>query len=224
MAIFTKDGKMYMVEGPNPLVKKQVSWDPSKLVFHNFRWDEIRNGTGATQEPTEEIGDSSEFFERETKEFSAPAEQSQEPKSQHNTPAKQKKAESPEGDREFDLPYIKYKVLCHCLPAKMEHRADSFYGESWGRIKYGKKFVFPCVVISSTDLSFEFWTSDPRGQVAEKSVIYPFSYEVHNKATNSYDKVPYDDYRWWRVETKEAKEGGWLFRANPSDIQPDFSD
>jgi hypothetical protein len=79
-------------------------------------------------------------------------------------------------------------------------------------------------VVSSGDLTLEFWTSDPRDQISEKSVIYPFCYEVHNQNTDSHDKVPYDDYRWWRVSEKERKEGGWLFKANPSDFQPDFSD
>jgi hypothetical protein len=131
---------------------------------------------------------------------------------------------SNEGERPFDLPYIKYKVLCHCLPARLEQRTDSLYGDSWARVKYGAKFVFPCVVTSSSDLSLEFWTSDPKEQVSEKSIVYPFAYEVHNKETESYDRVPYDDYRWWRVSSREKKEGGWLFAANPSDLQPDFSD
>lgn len=218
MAIFTKDGKMYMVEGPNPLVKKQVSWDRSKLVFHNFRWDEIKNGMASCAS-----GEPNTPTEPEVHEKSAASEPIRENPEPDETPEKQDQVELSEGGKEFDLPYIKYKVLCHCMPAKVEERADSFYGESWGRIKYGNKFVFPCVVISSTDLSFEFWTSDPRNQVTEKSVIYPFSYEVHNGATNSYDKVPYDDYRWWKVTSREPKEGGWLFRSNPSDIQPDFS-
>jgi hypothetical protein len=79
-------------------------------------------------------------------------------------------------------------------------------------------------MISSTDLSIEFWTSDPKNQITEKSIIYPFSYEVHNQSTDNYDRVPYDEYRWWKVSSKERKEEGWLFRAVPSDVQPDFSE
>lgn len=222
MAIFTKDGKVYIVEGPNPLVQKQVSWDPSKLVFHNLYWQEIN------QEQSKGIRKT----ERKT---SIPIIEPIAPKEEVVTPQTQPTIEEPiqtteetthttEEPRVFDLPYIKYKVLCHCLPAKVEQRTDNLYGESWGRIKYASKFVFPCVVISSSDLEFEFWTSDPRNQISEKSVVYPFSYEVHNQVTDSYDKVPYDDYRWWRISSKESKEGGWLFKSTPSDFQPDFSD
>lgn len=219
MAIFTKDGKMYIVEGPNPLVDKQVSWNPSKLVFHNFSWEDITQAASRS--------------ERRRSSPPEPAQEKKAPKEVESAVAvaekppaveKQEEPEASETERQFDLPYIKYKVLCHCLPAKIEQRSDSFYGESWGRIKYGKKFIFPCVIISSGDLALEFWTSDPNEQISDKSIVYPFSYEVHNQNSDSYDRVPYDDYRWWRVSSKETKEGGWLFKANPSDFQPDFSD
>lgn len=209
VAIFTKDGKVYVVEGPNPLVERQVSWDPGKLVFHNFRWDEIARASKKNAETPQPKQEPSPVATME-----APAaEKAEEPP-----------AEPEQHAREFDLPYIKYKVLCHCLPAKVQKRTDALYGESWIKVTYGAKFVFPCVVTSSSDLGLEFWTSDPRGQVTERSVIYPFSYEVHNSDTDSYDRVPYDDYRWWKVASKESKEGGWLFTAAPSDFQPDFSD
>jgi len=212
MAILTRDGNVFVLEGPNPLVEKQVAWDKSKLVFHNFQWDEIRH-----KGPQRKQEQNPEKPERPQPPI-ATFESAPEP-----TPANDPEPQEQQ-KRDFDLPLIKYKVLCHCLPAKVEKRSDPLYGESWTRINYGSKFVFPCVMISSQDLLIEFWTSDPRQQISEKSVIYPFSYEVHNSQTNSYDRVPYDDYRWWRVTSKEPKEGGWLFTAGPSDMQPDFSD
>lgn len=212
MAIFTKDGKVYVVDGPNPLVEKQVSWEPSKIVLHNFGWDEVRahNKRAETEPISEPHNNQTSQVDYQIQAIEQPEEKPE------SADAKERK--------EFDLPYIKYKVLCHCLPAKVQEKRDDLYGESWMRISYGSKFVFPCVVISSTDLSFEFWTSDPRNQISEKSVIYPFSYEVHNKDTDAHDRVPYDDYRWWKVSSKEAKEGGWLFTSVPSEHQPDFSD
>jgi len=230
MAIFTKDGKVYIVEGPNPLLEKQISWEPSKLVFHNFEWDEIsqkasRSSMSRSPSRSEEIKGLAtatlNFTDREINSAEPLPDRDEFP----DRETKEEEAENKRGDQErpFDLPYIKYKVLCHCIPAKIEQRSDSLYGESWGRVKYGTKFVFPCVVTSSSDLVLEFWTSDPRGQVTERSVVYPFAYEVHNRETDAHDIVPYDDYRWWRVSSKEEKEGGWLFVANPSDFQPDFS-
>lgn len=220
MAIFNKDGKVYVLEGPNPLVEKQAKWDPSQLIFHNFKWDEVTiKGVKAKKQ----------------------ANTQSEPPAPHKTPEpvsapmpvpavrpEENKNDSPSGDepkRDFDLPQIKHKVLSYCLPAKVERKTDKLYGESWMKVSYGKKMVFPSVMTEVTDFGIEFWTSDPNEQITEKSIVYPFAYEVYNPQSESYDRVPYDEYRWWKVsEKKKIKEGGWLFRAVPSDSQPDFSD
>jgi hypothetical protein len=218
MAILTKEGKVYVLEGPNPLVEKQAPWDTSKLVFHNFHWSEIKHASPRAKQNAPK---------QEAPPPPTPAVKTPEPAppQPEPTPTAAVAQDQPADEtKDFDLPFIKYKVLCHCLPAKTEARSDPFYGESWSRVSYGTKFVFPCIVMSSDDLLFEFWTSDPKEQIKEKSIVYPFSYEVHNPDTNSYDKVPYDDYRWWRVSKRESREGGWLFSASPSDHQPDFSD
>ena len=216
MAIFTKDGKTYTVQGPNPIVNKQASWEKSKLKFHNFEWDEIRQSLASTPKRQQES------TPKKTEKVPEPA---VEPAIEENDARpSEDEPQNEETPSDFEFPHIKYRVLCHCLPARAESISDPLYGDTWTRVKYGAKFVFPCVVVSSSDLSFEFWTSDPKDKVSEKSVIYPFSYEVYNSETSSYDKVPYDDYRWWRVSSKESREGGWSITANPSDFQPDFSD
>jgi hypothetical protein len=214
MAIKKKDGSVYILEGPNPLVKTQTPWEVEKLVFHNFEWQETVFSFKKKKVPNTE-----EKYKAEEKPAVAPVPAP--PPIPKETPPPEP---SPEDERNFDLPYIKYKVLSYCLPAKVKTHTDSLYGESWSKTSYGKKFVFPCVVINSTDFNFQFWTSDPSSQITEKSVIYPFSYEVHNEETDSYDKVPYDEYRWWRITARQEKEGGWLFDTTPSDFQPDFSD
>lgn len=218
MVIKRKDGNLYVLEGPNPIVKQQVSWDPEGLVFHNFSWDDITvanvSGRVSKKQETHETKVEHKVLQPTTEQPNLP-----ESKPQESAPSP-----PTEDNRDFDLPYIKYKVLCYCLPATTKVHTDKLYGESWQRTTYGKKFVFPCVIIETSDISLQFWTSDPRRQIGEKSVIYPFSYEVHNKSTDSYDKVPYDEYRWWKVSERTEKEGGWLFSCIPSDTQPDFSD
>jgi hypothetical protein len=216
MAIMSKDGSVYVIKSPNPLVKDQEKWDSSKLVFHNFTWDEIRANAAPRMK------------KQETRKISDLPEPLPEPPPLPKAPPKteETKQETPtqQDEKTFDLPQIKYKVLSHCLPAIVQKKKDTLYGESWERLTYGKKMVFPLIVVESNDFSFDFWTSDPNGQITERSIIYPFSYEVYNEDTGSYDKVPYDEYRWWKVSSKERKEGGWLFKSVPSDIQPDFSE
>ena len=250
MVILHKDGKVYRLESPNPLVKTQESWSDKNLIFHNFNWEEIKlkNGipssvkkvkTDMTTTKLENFGDSyvstidHPVSEELPKEIKYPiSEEIYETKEseevQNNKTIVEIESQSIESqdneEVEYQLPYIKYKVLAHCLPAKIEIKSDNFYGETWQRVKYGKKIVIPFIMISSNDFAIEFWTSDPKNQIEEKSIIYPFCYEVHNAETDKYDRVPFDEYRWWKVTTKEPKEKGWLFQATPSDFQPDFSD
>lgn len=220
MAIFNKDGKVYVLEGPNPLVEGQKSWDSSNMIFHNFTWDEhVSKGINVKIPP-------SEGKDERANKAKIPAEERKIP-----APVKEEPPESPEPEKkeeiqkDFDLPYIKHKVLSYCLPAKEERKADKFYGESWTKVTYGKKLVFPSVIVEATDFRLDFWTSDPNEQITEKSIIYPFAYEIHNSQTGSYDRVPYDEYRWWKVsDRKKMEEGGWLLSAVPSESQPDFSD
>ena len=213
MTILDKEGKVYTLTGPNPLVEKQATWDQSGLIFHNFEWDEIKSKS-----------ESSNKKQKISEMPAAPKVPAEEPIRQIEKEPEVRVQETQDDGREFDLPYIKYKVLSYCLPANVQEKKDSLYGDSWSTVKYGKKFVFPSVIISSTDLSLELWTSDPNGQITERSIIYPFSYEVHNQNTDAHDRVPYDEYRWWKVSSKEKKQEGWLFKAFPSDIQPDFSE
>jgi hypothetical protein len=224
MAIMSKDGSVYVIKSPNPLVKEQEKWDSSKLVFHNFTWDEIRSNAAPRmkRQETKSIPDLSE-----QRSDPAPLPPKALPKSEEPTKSEESKIDATPhqtDEKTFDLPNIKYKVISHCLPAIVQKKKDSLYGESWERLTYGRKIVFPLIVVESNDFSFDFWTSDPNGQVTERSIIYPFSYEVYNENTGSYDRVPYDEYRWWKISSKEKKEGGWLFKSVPSETQPDFSE
>lgn len=224
MTIIKKDGNVYVLQGPNPIVKEQTSWDPRELVFHNFSWEEITYLQDAAR-AKKNVQNKPKPTATEPEAPAAPARLAPEEKEEKppTTPEPQENHD-PEAPREFDLPYIKYKVLCYCLPANTKVHTDRLYGESWQKTTYGTKFIFPCVVIDSSDISLEFWTSDPKSKIGEKSIVYPFSYEVHNTATDRYDKVPYDEYRWWKISSKESKEGGWLFKCVPSETHPDFSD
>lgn len=215
MAIMSKDGSVYVIKSPNPLVKEQEKWDLSKLIFHNFKWDEIRSNV-APKIKRQEAGN--------IHDFPAPTPEPALPTKAPLEIEETKQDTQQQDEKTFDLPHIKYKVISHCLPAIVQKKNDALYGDSWERITYGRKMIFPLIVVESNDFSFDFWTSDPDNKITERSIIYPFSYEVYNDETGSYDRVPYDEYRWWKVSSKEKKEGGWLFKSVPSETQPDFSE
>jgi len=230
MTIKKKDGNVYVLEGPNKLVKDQQKIDLDKCVFHNFTWNEIIwKRESKVKSPDLKIKNKEIIVpSQETSKFDIPKVNipKEEIKEVDSMP---KEAEMPpieveETKEEFKLPLLKVKVLMHCLPVKIRENKDKFYGESWQTIKYGEKFIFPSVMISNNDLQMEFWTSDPKNQILEKSIVYPFSYEIYNQEIDSYDRVPFDEYRWWKVVKKEEKEGGYLFTTAPSQDHPDFSD
>ncbi len=41
MAIKDKDGKIYKLRGPNPLLVNQSRWQIENMSFYNFKWDSI---------------------------------------------------------------------------------------------------------------------------------------------------------------------------------------
>lgn len=219
MVLKNKDGSVYVLNEPNPLVKNQRSFDPNKLIFHNFKWDDIIYSQVIPRKK-EEKKNSSPVINK----IPEPIVESPEASFPLNEINKEHKEEFKEEEVAYQMPLIKHKVLSYCLPATIKNYKDKLYGESWSKIKYGKKFIFPFVMIENQDLFIQFWTSDPNQQIPENSIVYPFNYEIYNSNTNSYDRVPYDEYRWWEIDKKESKNGGWLFHAVPSNNQPDFSD
>lgn len=243
MAIKNKDGSVYKLREPNKLGKTQDNIDDKQLKFHNFTWEEIHaGGVGSVVRQHSDFGKIKnagnvlvvapttekvvsrpkpiEKVEPVFKEEPAiPESESVEEKPQDEFVAV-KEEETPR----YDIPHLKHKTMFHCLPAIQTSSSDDFYGDSWTRLQYGEKFIFPGVMLEKTDLAIQFWTTDPRQQVVERSVIYAFAYETWDTDTNRYHRVPYTEYRWWRVTGIEKKDGGFLFTAVPSDFQPDFSD
>lgn len=234
MTIKNKEGKVYVITGPNKLAKAQIAWDFKKLIFHNFSWPEIRSGISEKKSAPNKIKIPTDISEPFKDTLIFPNEESRvvEKKIEDNqeinvvdipVPVEENKNQENK-NLEFELPPIKYKVLMHCLPAEKKIYQDSLYGESWSKITYKEKFIFPAVIISNEDLFMSFWSTDPKQKITEGSIVYPFVYEVYNEQTESYNKVPYNEHRWWKIVEKETKDVGWIYKAIPSDNQPDFSD
>lgn len=226
MILKNKDGSVYILHGPNPLVKDQDFWNSKELIFHNFKWDEIiYSKTIQKNAPNKEkINEKQKIIDKKIPVPSAPSDEDQRLDPSQNYSDNHTDPEVDQGKSAFEMPLIRHKVLAYCLPAKTKQYSDKFYGEFYTKTKFGKKFIFPFVIIENQDLYIQFWTSDPNKQIEEKSIVYPFAYEIYNSANETYDRVPYDEYRWWEISKKEFKDGGWLFEAIPSSNQPDFSD
>ncbi len=233
-----KNGNIYVLEGPNKLAEGQCSWNMDSLEFYNLKWDDIyfdKNAQPSTKNSLNSTIGQEVRYPAPVKEplvkpvQSAPVQPEPAPVQPEPEPEPvQEEKETSSNDKDskwtdYKFPLLKRKVLMHCLPAKIETGQDNFYGEKWIKVSYGEKFIFPSVVTKNSDLILEFWTTDPNSKLEDKSIIFPFCYEVYNPRTSSYDRVPYDENRWWKISEKVSKDIGWLFTAVPSQENPDFS-
>jgi hypothetical protein len=202
MTLRNKDGTIYKLAGPNPAMKNQNLWSEGEFKVHNMQWE------GEKAEDTNQVTPmSSDFDVRDT--FLSALDKAKvdikvvEPKP--DSPIERKPLVQPDLQREAENTSNGIeKVFIHCLPAYLRERRDALYGDSYKTIQYGKPTSFEGVILQQSDLAIEIWTDTDRITIG--SVLYP--------KTNF--------KRWWRVQDKTQKGGGWVLTAMPSDHQPSF--
>ena len=150
MAIKNKDGTVFKISGPNPLMNDQTLWDG--FTKHNFEWTEEIDKENKTK--SFEIKQNKEDVEFEEKKLVVEIE---EPKIIE---------ENKEQKKIFDHKTIQ----CFCLPAKIIEKKDELYEEAYQRVEYLDKFIFDTVVIEKSDIYLKFWTME---KITKNSIVYP---------------------------------------------------
>jgi len=219
MAIKDKDGKIYVLRGPNPLLKSQQEWDKSKVRLFNIhnRHEEVvedfRNPVEEFNSTVVDIGQELKLKQRERAKVIEPRKFIEEiremPKEEPTPVFRMPEPEVPvlNVDPKMSRILKERGVEYWCAPAiGRKSITDDFYGSTYDIIEYGDKFVFDAIVIDQSDLELQFWCIKP---VTSQSVVYR--------------KVKQGGERWWRVNDVEPKTGGWLAKAITSDSNPDFS-
>ncbi len=153
MAILNKDGSVYKLKGPNPLMLKQERWDPDKLVYYNFVWESIiipdlkKNQPRSLPEPEEvkAIEPEEVISQPQLMPLSKPVA----PKS---------------------TPKPVSTIQVHCLPGNLKIYKDTLYNEIRTTISYGEKFIFEATVVERSDLKLVLWSER---MISEGSIIYP---------------------------------------------------
>jgi hypothetical protein len=212
MVIKNKDGSVYKLQGPNPLMEDQAFWNSlENFTLHNTEWKKTIFGDDGELIPRDndfQVDNASPVAEPETEkpkpkppEVKLPTPSVPKPVE----PLNQAEDELKENPKNSELPTIKNKVIIHCLPASTKEHFDDFYGEHYNKISYGDKFSFEAVIVENEDLAMTFWTTTDA--VSPGSIVYPQDREK----------------RWWRVQTKIEKSGGYLIYSVASNVQPDFS-
>jgi hypothetical protein len=195
MALKNKDGSVYRLRGPNPVMKSQELW--TGFVTHNMKWE------GEKAEDTNRISPIISDFEVRDTFLSALDKARDEIKVVEKPPERKPIVQADTKKVEEEKNTIE-KIFIHCLPANIKERKDFLYGETYKTIQYGKPTSFEGVILDQQDLSMEIWTD--YAEVSIESVLYP--------------KTGYR--RWWKVQDKTQKGGGWVLMLSPSSYQPSF--
>lgn len=209
MPIIDKSGKVFKLRGPNPLMNDQnVNWDKSKLILYNFSWN-----SECVQDPTS----SESKFKKENPKIDIAEELDLKSNSEWIPPfefineLKDSKPEiKEEVTKEINVNSQVARIFhergmeFHCSPIYSVPMKDDLYGTEYMMNRYGDKFIFDGVIIEENDLELVYWCVK---NMTVGSIVMP-------KARES---------RWWRVDQVEEKTGGFLVKAFPSDVNPDFS-
>lgn len=160
MALLDKNGKIYTLSRPNPIMTDQELWvQKEKLIFHNkigksvVLLDEAR--------PVERITD----FAFDAKVLAQTQEMlgKQEPEIVTSL-------EEPEvGGAEDE------KMQVWCLPASYKEYKDNLYGEKYRKVRYGNKFLAEAIILEQEDLFMTMWTNTKA--VTEGSILFPRTHD-----------------------------------------------
>ena len=205
MTLRNKDGSLYKLAAPNPVMKTQEMWGGYQV--HNMQWEGEKAKDANQVNPIASDFDVQETFLSaldkaksdikvvETKSDSTNSQIERKPVVQPDLQREELRASTDNGIE---------KTFIYCLPALLRTRQDSLYGDSYTTVQYGNPTSFEGVILKQQDLFIEIWTDT--NSINNGSILFP--------------KQGYK--RWWRVQEKVEKGGGWVLSATPSDHQPSF--
>ena len=161
MVLRNKDGSIYKVNGPNPLVKDQ-NWD--EFVLHNWKWDFSEAEKLTKSEKLKYIPPPVEPVPEEPEEEKVDI--PEEEKVDIPEPVEPKQEVIPiMSSLKGEARLLKNIVLVHCLPPK------------------GLKFTFEAVIVQRESFHIVFWAPI---KLEMGSVIYPSVYVDGNRSLGDY--------------------------------------
>lgn len=218
-----RDGTIYRLRGPNPLLEKQSEWDKRYVKLINLgkrpsiiedKDNPIKKQESNVVNITNELN-----LKKNTKSVSAQEfinEVKVKPKSEPEPepapvpqPIDKPKEEAVEiqVDRKLERIMRERGVEFYCAPAiGTKQHADDLYGESYNTTIYGDQFIFDAIVVDESDFQIQFWCIK---EISIDSIVLK--------------KVIRGGERWWRVSEVGEKTGGYLVNCVISNSNPDFT-
>lgn len=203
MPILDKNGNVFKLRGPNPMLEEQDRWDNSKLKFinmnfkeevvrdkkrHPMRYEEPKKVPEPKMTIVQQVEAIPELQLPEIMQDIVTLEPEPEPPVPIQEPRPERKTN---------------KVLC--LPVYEVQRKDDLYGGEFTEKKYGMKFSFDALIVEEEDLYVLLFTDK---KIPQKSVIYPMN----------------NSRRWWQVHEITPERKGYLVTGVPTSVNPDFTD
>lgn len=219
MAIKDKDGNVYHLRGPNPLVKNRADWDTSQVQLINVGdWKPItiedpKSPARQAKENATDIAEELDLFEgpEETKtissvDFIEEIIQTEPVQQQVETQIKSDQVVI-NVDPKLAKILKERGVQYYCAPVIGENIfTDDIYGSTYSTFKYGDKFLFDAIIVAQSDLQLQFWCVR---EISKNSIVYR--------------KHQHGGERWWRINNSEPKTGGFVCLASVADVNPDFT-
>lgn len=218
MSIKNKDGSIFQLKKPNPLLKTQDITDDEHVV-HNLFIEEILVRYNKKKKPLSPNGavvstpDLPPVLEEQ---IQAPSVSDLKPMplpkiTEHEAVFESDNKEEIIADDkiEKDDDYMEDSdeamqdtLSCWCLPGEYRSHVDNLYGETRRNLVWGDKFIFEGIILESTEMMFVIWT---QVKINPPSIIYIRSQR-----------------RWWRVTEVNSYDNGFAMSCLPSETRPSF--
>lgn len=194
MPILDREGKVYSLRGPNPIMESQDTWDYSQIILLNFK-----------PETPIILPDSKRPNRIVTERKLSPAEEFLQELSMPDPVAEViiLDEEEEEGDAQLTVLMREHSILFLCIPVTNRTQHDSVYGDRYISQEYGEQIELHAIITDESDLALEFWSPV---QLQPKTVVFPQNFKR----------------RCWKVERSEENSGGHLHFAVPSEVNPSF--
>jgi len=252
MPIKDRDGNVYKIQGPNPVMKEQEFWDKSKLKFINFNIDdEIVKDDGKRTVIKDVIN---KDRPRKKEDIENLLVFSPEPKIEPKTIIKEISkpgpvveipepvVEIPEPVVEIPEPVVEIKQPEKILPPKPKSEMSrtsgeqpNFYDDDQKEKIRQKKIQVYCLPVFDRNLKDDIYgdtyTVKAYGDkftfeavmVEEEDLFCRFW--TNTKIPSSSVVYPKNhSRRWWQVQELESLDGGYMIYAAPTHANPDFTD
>lgn len=194
MVIRNKDGSIFKLRHPNPLMLDQDFWDKEEEV-ETFNFNKIKGLKEEIVFPQKQEEKVVYTEDPEIVEEPAPT-------------SLPEKTEPVKEEAKYKSPYRKMKrKYLNCLPVEIKKYKDELYDEDREEFRYRKPFKFQAVVLTNNDIFFIFWTTIE--QVTERSIVFDGDYRRWWQVNTIKD-------------TEEGD--GFIAECSPSTLQPDFSE